>query len=288
MPDTITVQGIGRVSGETGLPGDKSISHRAAIFASMAHGTSRLTGYLTSGDCLATLHALMQLGVPVDGFGMTDVVVHGVGPKGFKAPQATLDLCNSGTGMRLLAGLLAGQHFVSTLTGDDSLRKRPMKRIMEPLSMMGARIGGAGGTEYPPLTINGAPLAGISYVSPIASAQVKSAVLIAGLLAEGTTTVTEPAQSRDHTERMMRFLNIDVTVAGRSVSVHGGQMFEARDILVPGDISSAAFPMVLTVLRPGSELTIRNVCLNPTRTAILDVLKRMGASIEIDMKDPGS
>jgi len=280
-----TVRAIKYAKGEITLPGDKSISHRAAIFSSMAYGVSRLSGYLTSGDCLATLHALIQLGVPVEGFGSTDVRIHGVGPRGFKPPQSTLDLCNSGTGMRLLAGLLAGQNFSSQLTGDDSLRKRPMKRIMEPLSSMGSRIEGLNGTEYPPLTIHGTFLKGITYRMPVASAQVKSAVLIAGLIAAGDTTVEQPDHSRDHTERMMRYLGIRLESSGLSLTISGGQEFQARDMVIPGDISSAAFPMVLAAVKPGSAVTIKNICLNPTRTAVLNVLKRMGATINITMTE---
>lgn len=283
--ENITVQKTGAVCGEITLPGDKSISHRAAIFSSMAYGISRLTGYLTSGDCLATLHALMQLGVPVEGFGSTEVRIHGVGPRGFKPPQATLDLCNSGTGMRLLSGLLAGQNFSSQLTGDDSLRKRPMKRIMEPLSSMGAHIEGVNGTEFPPLTIRGTHLKGTIYRMPVASAQVKSAILIAGLIASGDTTVVEPAPSRDHTERMMRYLGIHLESSGLSLTVRGGQEFQARDMSIPGDLSSAAFPIVLAAVKPGSVVTIKHICLNPTRTAILNVLKRMGATINITMTE---
>jgi 3-phosphoshikimate 1-carboxyvinyltransferase len=286
--ENITVRSVKKLSGEITLPGDKSISHRAAIFSAMAYGVSRLSGYLTSGDCLATLHALMQLGVPVEGFGKSDVRVHGVGPKGFKPPQGTIDLCNSGTGMRLLAGILAGQHFASTLTGDDSLRKRPMQRIMEPLSLMGACIEGYNGSELPPLSIRGADLRGITYRMPVASAQVKSALLLAGLTARGDTTIIQPAHSRDHTERMMRYLGIQLETSGLTLTVRGGQEFQAKDMIVPGDLSSAAFPMVLAALKQGSSIKIKHVCLNPTRTAILNVLKRMGTTINITMTEsPG-
>ncbi|MDP8263404.1 MAG: 3-phosphoshikimate 1-carboxyvinyltransferase [Candidatus Ancaeobacter aquaticus] len=285
MSHKITVSKAKSVQGVITVPGDKSVSHRAALLSAMATGTTRISGYLTSGDCIHTLKALTELGVSIEGIGTTDVTVCGVGLDGFIMPKRILDCGNSGTGMRLLSGLLAGQHFTTAITGDESLQKRPMKRIIDPLGQMGAIIEGLDGTAYPPLSIRGAALKGITYHMPVASAQVKSAILIAGICAEGKTTVIEKVKSRDHTERMMHYLGIPIDVEGMKITVVGQKQYNAKDIDVPGDISSAAFMIVAALIVPGSELVIKNVCLNPTRTGIISVLRRMGAQIDIHIKE---
>jgi len=265
------------------MPGDKSVSHRAAMLAALATGTSSVTGFLASEDCLNTLAAVEALGAVVERNG-TDVTITGTGGT-FHPADGSLDLGNSGTGMRLLAGLLAGQAFETELTGDASLCSRPMKRIKDPLEAMGARVELTGETGTAPMRVGGAPLHGIAYPLPVASAQVKSCVLLAGLYAEGTTTVIEPRPTRDHTEQLLRGMGAPLVVDGPSVSVEGsgpqGPQLSAGPITIPGDFSSAAFWIVAAACRPGSQITIRNAGLNPRRTALLDVLKRMGAGLSI-------
>lgn len=256
-----------RFSGVVSVPGDKSISHRAVILSAIASGPIKINGFLKSEDCLNTLKAIRALGVKS----------HGVGLWGLKKPKNVLDLGNSGTGVRLLAGLVSGYPFTTKLTGDASLRRRPMSRIIKPLIEMGARIKG----ERCPLVITGGNLRGIDYVSPIASAQVKSCILIAGLLAKGRTKVTEPVKSRDHTERLLKYLGADIKVSGLKVTVKGGVQLKARPINIPGDISSAAFILAGGLIVPGGDVTVKNVGINPTRSAILGVLKSMGANIKI-------
>jgi 3-phosphoshikimate 1-carboxyvinyltransferase len=277
-----------RIRGRLQLPGDKSISHRAALLAALADGHSRLTNFATGADCRSTLSCLRQLGVSIETQG-TSVEVSGVGPDGLRASATALDCGNSGSTMRLLAGLLAGQNFVSELTGDSSLRSRPMKRIIEPLEMMGARVVSTDGSA--PLRIEGRrPLEAVSYGMTVASAQVKSCILLAGLNARGRTEVREDANAtRDHTERMLRWLGVPVEVCNEShaettkstVSIKGPARLHARDISIPGDISSAAFFIAAAALLPGSALQLEAVGLNPTRAEILTTLQSLGISINI-------
>jgi 3-phosphoshikimate 1-carboxyvinyltransferase len=271
------------VNGVVSIPGDKSISHRAAIIAAMAKGESRIENFLTGEDCASTIGCLRQLGVQIEQDGRT-VVVQGVGKAGFRKPNEPLDCGNSGTTMRLLAGILAGQNFESVLTGDGSLCRRPMNRIIKPLRSMGAEIDSNEGKA--PLTIRGKnPLRAIQYEMPIASAQVKSCLLFAGLNADGKTTVIEPVQTRDHTERMLQGFGGDISVAesaeGRTISVLSQMHLSARDMMIPADISSAAFFIVAAACTKDSTLELPNVGINPTRTAIFDVLADLGAEIEL-------
>ncbi len=274
---------------EITVPGDKSISHRAIMFAALSNGVCRITNFLEGEDCLSTAKAFRQLGVTIDQPEPGMVVVHGSRGK-FTAPEGDIDCGNSGTTMRLMSGILAAQPFRSRLIGDASLSGRPMRRVIEPLTQMGAKITASGEKESPPLTIEGGPLSAITYHTPVASAQVKSAILLAGLYASGVTTVVEPAPSRDHTERMLEYFLVHLrrkeVRADRNrrpnevqVAMLGGQALESRDFAVPGDISSAAFWLVAAAAQPGSRLLIKNVGLNPTRTGMLDVLVRMGARV---------
>ncbi len=278
------IQPARNLTGTINLPGDKSISHRAAMLASIAEGTSRISNFAESEDCASTLACMAGLGVEIDRNG-SDVNVSGRGKYGLTVADSPLDCGNSGTTMRLLSGMLAGQPFETTLIGDESLSRRPMKRIIAPLSEMGAIIDDVDG--HAPLTIVGKrPLTRIEFRLPVASAQLKSSVLLAGLFAEGETTVIEPVATRDHTERMLRGFGVDVRVSeaegGRRISVSGDDRLLAQDITVPGDISSAAFFLVAAACIEGSELEIPNAGLNPTRTGVLDILRRFGASIEIE------
>lgn len=254
------------------------MSHRAIMFAGLADGPTRVTGFLPSEDCLSTLHAMQALGVEIDSVDATTHIVQGRAGK-LLAPAEPLDCGNSGTTMRLLSGILAGQPFTSRLFGDASLSKRPMKRVKEPLERMGAVIRCEGANDRPPLEITGGPLRGIDYTTPVASAQLKSALLLAGLQASGKTRVTEPTASRDHTERMLRHFHAHLVIEGHSVTVHGGTRLHGQDFHVPGDFSSAAFWLVAAAAMPGARLKITNVGLNPTRTGLLNVLLRMGAQI---------
>lgn len=261
------------------MPGDKSISHRALMFAGIADGRSSIRGFLQGEDCLATLAALRALGVRIEQDGQ-EIHVHGAGRDGLAEPQRSLDMGNSGTAMRLFTGLLAGQRFSSQLHGDESLTRRPMGRVIGPLETMGARIASEGG--YPPLLIaGGQSLTAIHYEMPMASAQVKSAILLAGLYASGQTTVTEPAVSRDHTERMLESMGVHVRHDGKLVSIDGGQSLRATDLDVPADLSSAAFPILATLISWDAELLVRGVGVNPTRTGVIDILREMGAHIEL-------
>ncbi|MBC8535414.1 3-phosphoshikimate 1-carboxyvinyltransferase [Feifania hominis] len=260
------------------VPGDKSISHRALLFSALAEGDSHIQNFLSTGDCLSTMACLRRLGIDIDHHG-TEVTVHGRGLHGLKAPTALLDCGNSGTTTRLLAGILCGCEFESTLDGDASLRRRPMERIITPLSQMGATVSGMGGCC--PLTVRGGNLRPIHYQSPVASAQLKSAVLLAGLFADGETSVTEPALSRNHTELMLREMGAEVRIDGCTAAVRGLPTLHACDITVPGDISSAAFLIVATLILAESEIVLTNVGVNETRTGLLDVLREMGADIEI-------
>jgi len=285
MSETIKVNPLKNITGELEVPGDKSISHRAAILAGLSDGTCKVENFLPSEDCVNTLRAMGQLGVDYEvtrgtGDRPLDLIIHGCGGR-LKAPARVLDCGNSGTGMRLLAGVLAAQSFDSVLIGDESLSSRPMGRVMTPLTAMGARIETKGEKAgCAPLHIHGGQLNPITYEMPMASAQVKSAVLLAGMFAPDKTTVVQPAINRDHTERLLNYFDVKVRTEGNVISVYGGQAVRARDLYVPGDISSAAFWIVAAACVPGSRLLIKNVGLNPTRTAILNVLVRMGAHIK--------
>ncbi|MBN2492506.1 MAG: 3-phosphoshikimate 1-carboxyvinyltransferase [Planctomycetes bacterium] len=281
--DSVTVQGVLAAGGELRVPGDKSISHRVAMLSALAAGEGSIAGFLRSEDCLCTLNALAQLGA---GVAVTDaaITVGGVGGR-FRAPAAPLDLGNSGTGMRLLCGLLAGQPFTAELTGDASLRSRPMSRIREPLERMGAQVALLGEGGRAPIRVTGGGLRGIDYALPVASAQVKSCVLLAGLFADGRTRVVEPQPTRDHTERLLRAMGARVNVDGLRIEIEGagggaGLRLPARDWRVPGDFSSAAFWLTAAACCPGASLRVEGVGLNPRRTALLAVLRRMGAQIE--------
>jgi 3-phosphoshikimate 1-carboxyvinyltransferase len=281
----LRIQPSSGLHGEITLPGDKSISHRSVMLAAVADNDTHITGFLTGEDTQNTAKAMQAMGVSIEGLGTTTLVVHGKGLDGLSEPTSVLDLGNSGTGMRLLAGLLAGQDFFSVLTGDRYLRKRPMARIVGPLQRMGAKIDGRSAGTLAPLAIRGGGrnLASIGYASPVASAQVKSAVLLAGLYANGETTLNEPSKSRDHTERMLRFFGVDVVEKGTAVILQGRQRLRARGPLqIPSDISSAAFFMVAAAIVPGSDLVIKNIGVNPTRTGILDILSGMGADIALE------
>ena len=263
------------------VPGDKSISHRALMFGAIAEGTTRIDGMLTGEDCLATLAALQAMGVDIERPSDTSAVVHGVGMHGLSTPAGDLDLGNSGTAMRLFSGLLAAQSFPSVLTGDASLTGRPMGRVITPLTMMGAEIESDEGK--PPLRIaGGRKLTGISYAQPMASAQVKSAILLAGLYARGETYVSEPAISRDHTERMLRAMGVQLSAEDQHVRMPGEQSLKAIDVQVPGDLSSAAFFIVATLIARDCELLIKGVGLNPSRVGVIEILRDMGADIQIE------
>lgn len=264
--------------GDVTVPGDKSISHRAVMFGALADADTHITGFLMGEDCLSTISCFKKMGVSID-VSEQEVVVHGVGLHGLKAPDELLYTGNSGTTTRLLCGILAGQPFSSTVNGDASIQKRPMGRIMKPLREMGADISGKDGNLCP-LTIHPAPLHGIRYTMPVASAQLKSAILLAGLFADSPTTVVEPAPSRDHTERMLRGLGAQVVSNGTKITLTPPKALHAVNVEVPGDISSAAYFLVAGLILPDSDIVIRNVGINPTRTGILDALESMGANIE--------
>ena len=295
--ECIIVEAGSRVEAEIQVPGDKSISHRALMLAALANGPVVITNLLRGEDCLNTLAIIQRLGVVVEEPLEGTLVVHGQGGR-FQKPDADLDCGNSGTTMRLMSGILAAQPFESRLVGDESLSRRPMRRIIEPLSLMGARLRAEGENDRPPLFIEGGPLRGITYHLPVASAQVKSAILLASLFAEGITVVVEPAPSRDHTERMLKYFLVALkreekreSLTARAtecrISMAGRQKLESRPFHVPGDISSAAFWIVAAACQPGSHVFIKGVGLNPTRTGILDVLVRMGAQIRevVDVAD---
>ncbi len=281
----VTIDPVRCVRGRLRVPGDKSISHRYALLAALAEGTSTIGNYAPGADCGATLRCLRALGVdirtgtPTAGRAAT-VTVHGRGPDGLQAPATVLDAGNSGTTLRLLAGVLAAQPFESVITGDASLRRRPMRRIVDPLGRMGARIGTADGR--PPLTIRGTSLRGVAYETPVASAQVKSATLLAGLHAAGTTRVTERVRTRDHTERALPVFGARIRRTDEGVEVAGGQRLDPAAVHVPGDPSSAAFWAAAAAALPGSSIEIVDVGLNPTRTAFLDVLEAAGADVAIE------
>ena len=271
----------GGLKGEVTVPGDKSISHRAVIIGSLAKGKTRIIEPSRGDDNLRTLNAFRMMGIEVDEPKVDQLIINGRGLYGLTEPEDIIDAGNSGTTVRLLTGLLTGQRFFSVITGDRYLRKRPMKRVVEPLSSMGAKIWGRENGNFAPLVINGTRLNPIDYISPIASAQVKSAILLAGLYADGVTKITEPSLSRDHTERMLRFFGANLKRDDNSVSIAGGSNLDGREIEIPGDISSAAFFIVAASVIPNSEVFLKRVGVNPSRTGILEVLKKMGANIQL-------
>ena len=268
------------LKGEITVPGDKSISHRGIMLGALANGTTSITNFLKGADCLSTISCFQKMGIEIEET-KSEILVHGKGLHGLSAPTEILDAGNSGTTTRLISGILAGQNFSCDLTGDASIQKRPMKRIMTPLSMMGADITSVHNNGCAPLHIKGAPLKGISYQSPVASAQVKSCVLFAGLYADGKTSVTEPFLSRNHSELMLSSFGASIETCGTTATIEPEPVLTAQKVEVPGDISSAAFFIAAGLLIPGSELLIKNVGINPTRDGILRVCKRMGANLEL-------
>ena len=269
------------------MPGDKSISHRSVMFGALAKGDTEISNFLRGADCLSTISCFRSMGVDIEEKG-ENVLVHGKGLRGLRRPDGILDCGNSGTTTRLISGILAAQDFDVTLTGDESIQKRPMKRIIDPLSLMGAEIESVRGNGCAPLHITGAPLHGISYSTPVASAQVKSAILLAGLYADGETRVTEPAPSRNHTELMLSSFGADVRTEGTTVTIRQAEELYGQKIQVPGDISSAAFFIAAGLLIPGSEILLKNVGVNPTRDGVLRVFRRMGGSIETTALSSGA
>lgn len=271
------IQGL---RGEIAVPGDKSISHRSIMFGAIAKGRTTVTNFLPGEDCLSTIVCFKKLGVQIEQIN-DRAIVDGTGFEGLQEPADILDVGNSGTTIRLLMGILAGRPFHSVLVGDQSIAKRPMTRVTRPLSLFGAEINGRNNGEFTPLSVKGGKLTGISYELPVASAQVKSSLLFAGMQASGETAVIEPVKTRDHTERMFRQFGGDIEIDGHTIRIRGGQSLTGTDIHVPGDISSAAFFMVAGAIVPDSEITLKNVGLNPTRTGIIDVMQQMGADISI-------
>lgn len=266
------------LKGEITVPGDKSISHRSIMLGSIASGITEVHGFLNGADCISSMNCFRQMGVEIDYDGSI-VTIHGNGLHGLKAPADTLDVGNSGTTTRLMSGILAAQNFSSRVIGDDSICRRPMKRIITPLAMMGADITSERGNDCAPLIINGRKLKGIHYDSPVASAQVKSCVLLAGLYADGETSVTEPYVSRNHTELMLNAFGGSCTTLGTTATVTSDPVLTGQKIVVPGDISSAAYFLVAGLIAENSEITIKNVGINPTRDGIIDVIKMMGGDI---------
>lgn len=273
----MVIQKIKKAIGQIKVPGDKSISHRAVMLGSLANGVTEISGFLKGADCLSTIDCFRKMGIDIDING-ENVTVHGNGLRGLKKPDEMLYTGNSGTTTRLLCGILAGQNFDTSITGDASIQKRPMGRVVQPLSMMGAKIE----NEYCPLYITGTKLHGIDYKMPVASAQVKTAIILAGLYADGETVIHEIEKSRDHTELMLSAMGADLTVDNLDITVKPTNDLTAVNVDVPGDISSAAFFLVLGAIMPNSRITVTNVGINPTRTGIIDVLKDMGADITLE------
>ncbi len=269
------------LKGEITVPGDKSISHRAVMFGALSQGTTEVEGFLPGADCLSTIDCFRRMGISIEEQGPDRLLIHGKGLHGLKKPADILDTGNSGTTTRLISGILSGQSFETTLTGDASIQKRPMGRIIEPLSLMGASIESLNGNGCAPLRIKGHPLHGIRYTTKVASAQVKSAILLAGLYGDCPTSVTEPALSRNHTELMLNSFGARVQTKGTTATIEPGPRLAGQKILVPGDISSAAYFLAAGCITPDSELMIRNVGINPTRDGILRVCKMMGADVTI-------
>jgi 3-phosphoshikimate 1-carboxyvinyltransferase len=287
---TLTVRQARALGGEITVPGDKSLSHRAVLFSALADGTTIINGFLPGEDCVCTMRMLQAMGCTIETESKTRLIVHGSQGK-LKPPLEPLDCGNSGTAMRLMAGVLAGQPFTSRLVGDPSLSGRPMKRIVDPLTKMGAKIKGQGKTHTAPLEITGGALKGIDYTLPVASAQLKSCLLLAGLFATGTTSITEKTPSRDHTERLLAHfhappnIDLDPETDAKTIRVRGGTRLHGRDFNVPGDFSSAAFWIVAAACMPGADLMVTNLGLNGTRTGLLSVLTRMGAHINESISD---
>jgi 3-phosphoshikimate 1-carboxyvinyltransferase len=275
-----TIQPANTVKGEICVPGDKSISHRSIMLGAIANGITVVHGFLRGEDNFSTMNAFRAMGVTIDDDGST-LQIHGRGLHGLQEAGDVLDCGNSGTTIRLITGLLSGQSFFSVVTGDQYLRKRPMKRVVEPLSRMGARIMGRKGGTLAPLAINGGSLNAIGYDSPVSSAQIKSSIMLAGLYADGETSVREPSQSRDHSERMFQLFGASLSSFNNGITVRGGYELTAQEVVVPGDISSAAFFIVAALITPGSELLIRSVGVNPTRSGVIDILKAMGGDIRL-------
>lgn len=267
------------------VPGDKSISHRAVMFGAIAEGPTRIENFLPGDDCHHTIECFRRLGVEIEREGPTTLTVFGKGWQGLREPDQCLDVGNSGTTIRLMLGILAGSPFFSAIYGDASIARRPMDRVVIPLRRMGARIDGRADGRFTPLAVRGGDLKGIDYDSPVASAQVKSCILLAGLRAEGWTRVREPHPSRDHTERMLASFGAEISVEEGTVTVKGGQNLSSCPVRVPGDISSAAFLLAAALVIPGSRVTVRDVGLNPTRTGILDVFRAMGAEVNVTLTD---
>lgn len=270
--------------GELTVPGDKSISHRTVMLGALAEGVTEAEGFLPGADCLSTISCFRQMGVSIHQEG-DRILIHGVGLHGLKAPERILDAGNSGTTVRLLSGILAGQNFTSRITGDASIQRRPMKRIIEPLSQMGASVSSVNGNGCAPLEIHGSSLRGIHYHTPVASAQVKSCILLAGMYGQNATSVTEPALSRDHTERMLRFMGASLSSDGRTVSIQPEPRLKGKKIRIPGDISSAAYFIAAGLLVPNSEILLKNVGINPTRSGMLNVCRDMGADLTLLNED---
>ena len=287
---TLTVRQARQLGGELSVPGDKSLSHRAVLFSALADGATTITNFLPGEDCVCTMRALQAMGCTIEEVSKTHLIVHGVAGK-LKAPLEALDCGNSGTAMRLMAGVLAGQPFKSRLIGDPSLSGRPMNRIVDPLTKMGAKISGQGKKHTAPLEIEGGALTGIEYTLPVASAQLKSCLLLAGLFANGTTSIIEKTPSRDHTERLLAhfhappIIDLNPDGDGKTIRVRGGTKLHGRDFAVPGDFSSAAFWIGAAAALPGADLTVTNLGLNGTRTGLLSVLLRMGAHIHENVSE---
>ncbi|NME48837.1 3-phosphoshikimate 1-carboxyvinyltransferase [Enterococcus cecorum] len=273
-----------QLNGQIEVPADKSISHRSIMFGAIAKGTTTVKNFLRGEDCLSTLNGFKELGVPIEDVGQT-ITIQGVGFEGLKPALGPIDLGNSGTSIRLMMGILAGTNFQTTLFGDEYLNRRPMQRVMAPLNQMGAHLVGFENTQYPPISIQGAKLAPITYEMPVASAQVKSAIIFASLQAQGTSTIIEKEPSRNHTEQMIKQFGGEIEVSGKTIRVTGPQQLTGQEVIVPGDISSAAFFIVAAAILKNSQVVLKNVGINPTRTGILDVLEAMGGTFELSEID---
>lgn len=273
-----------QLNGQIEVPADKSISHRSIMFGAIAKGTTTVKNFLRGEDCLSTLNGFKELGVPIEDDGQT-ITIQGVGFEGLKPALGPIDLGNSGTSIRLMMGILAGTSFQTTLFGDEYLNRRPMQRVMAPLNQMGAHLVGFENTQYPPISIQGAKLAPITYEMPVASAQVKSAIIFAALQAQGTSTIIEKEPSRNHTEQMIKQFGGEIEVSGKTIRVTGPQQLIGQEVIVPGDISSAAFFIVAAAILKNSQVVLKNVGINPTRTGILDVLEAMGGTFELSEID---
>lgn len=273
-----------QLNGQIEVPADKSISHRSIMFGAIAKGTTTVKNFLRGEDCLSTLNGFKELGVPIEDDGQT-ITIQGVGFEGLKPAIGPIDLGNSGTSIRLMMGILAGTSFQTTLFGDEYLNRRPMQRVMAPLNQMGAHLVGFENTQYPPISIQGAKLSPITYEMPVASAQVKSAIIFAALQAQGTSTIIEKEPSRNHTEQMIKQFGGEIEVSGKTIRVTGPQQLTGQEVIVPGDISSAAFFIVAAAILKNSQVVLKNVGINPTRTGILDVLEAMGGTFELSEID---